>query len=132
VTVLYLYDDAHARQFEPFALTRPVGELRVGARLIRERWQRATRAPAAGFISAPHLVDFEEADAPPPASNELPAGAIVVLGNEAAGLSAAERRACDLAVTIPAPGFGSLNVAAAAAILAWELTRRGRPDAGAG
>ncbi len=27
---LYLYDDAHARSFEPFALTRPVSELCAG------------------------------------------------------------------------------------------------------
>ncbi|HEV3000349.1 MAG TPA: RNA methyltransferase [Solirubrobacteraceae bacterium] len=55
---------------------------------------------------------------------DLPADASVVLGSEADGLSDAERRACDLAVTIPAHGFESLNVAAAAAILAWELARR--------
>ncbi len=55
---------------------------------------------------------------------ELPPDASVVLGAEAAGLSAEERARCDLAVTIPAPGFESLNVAAAAAILAWELARR--------
>jgi TrmH family RNA methyltransferase len=54
---------------------------------------------------------------------ELPPGASVVLGSEAGGLSAAERAACDLAVTIPAAGFESLNVAAAAAIVTYELAR---------
>ena len=38
---LYLYDDAAAREFEPFALTRPISELRAGTDLIRERWERA-------------------------------------------------------------------------------------------
>ena len=38
---VYLYDDARARRFEPFALTRPAGELRAGALLVRERWARA-------------------------------------------------------------------------------------------
>lgn len=56
--------------------------------------------------------------------HELPDGAVVVLGSEATGLSEAERGCCDLAVTIPAPGFESLNVAAAAAIFGWVLTRR--------
>ncbi|HEX2085663.1 MAG TPA: RNA methyltransferase [Solirubrobacteraceae bacterium] len=55
---------------------------------------------------------------------ELPPRASVVLGSERDGLSAEERAACELAVTIPAPGFESLNVAAAAAILTYELTRR--------
>ena len=54
---------------------------------------------------------------------ELPAGASVVLGSEGAGLDAEEVARCDLAVTIPAPGFESLNVAAAAAILTYELAR---------
>jgi TrmH family RNA methyltransferase len=54
---------------------------------------------------------------------ELAPGASVVLGAEAGGLRREERAACALAVTIPAPGFESLNVAAAAAILAWELAR---------
>jgi TrmH family RNA methyltransferase len=55
--------------------------------------------------------------------DELPPGAAVVLGGERDGLTADEVACCDLAVTIPAPGFESLNVAAAAAVLAWELVR---------
>ena len=54
---------------------------------------------------------------------ELPSEASVVLGSESDGLSAEERAACELAVTIPAPHFESLNVAAAAAILTYELAR---------
>lgn len=59
------------------------------------------------------------------APSELPPTHAVVLGNEHTGLSREQLRACDLAVTIPAPGFESLNVAAAAAILLWELRCRG-------
>ena len=62
---LFLYDDAAARGFEPFALTRPVSELRAGAELIRRRWQRAFGMPATGFIGAPHLAAFAEAGSPP-------------------------------------------------------------------
>jgi UDP-N-acetylglucosamine diphosphorylase/glucosamine-1-phosphate N-acetyltransferase len=74
---LVLYDDACARQFEPFALTRPAGELRAGAELIRRRWERASETRASGFASAPHLAAFEEFDAPPCAAGEFAAGTII-------------------------------------------------------
>lgn len=76
MTALFLYDDARARRFEPFALTRPVSALRAGALLLRERWERALGARAAAFIGAAHLVDFEEPGAPE-AATSIPAGAIV-------------------------------------------------------
>lgn len=77
---LYFYDDARARQFEPFSLTRPASELRAGASLIRKRWERATSLSSAGFISSPHLAYFSEGSAPAaaPAKGEIPAGSIVV------------------------------------------------------
>jgi UDP-N-acetylglucosamine diphosphorylase / glucose-1-phosphate thymidylyltransferase / UDP-N-acetylgalactosamine diphosphorylase / glucosamine-1-phosphate N-acetyltransferase / galactosamine-1-phosphate N-acetyltransferase len=65
VTRLYLYDDAAAREFEPFCLSRPVGELRAGVELIRARWEHRLQLPASGFIGAEHLQDFEEPGAPP-------------------------------------------------------------------
>ena len=74
---LYLYDDERARGFEPFALTRPVSELRSGALLTRQRWEAAAGVRAVGLLCAPHLADFDEADAPPAESGELPAGSIV-------------------------------------------------------
>ena len=48
MSALYLYDDARAREFEPFALTRPIAEMVAGRRLQRERWQTALqcRSPA--------------------------------------------------------------------------------------
>jgi len=80
VSALYFYDDVRGRQFEPFALTRPGGELRVGVSLIRRRWERATSLPSAGFISGRHLANFDEGNAPPAAAlkSEIPAGLIVV------------------------------------------------------
>ena len=46
----------------------------------------------------------------------------VVLGNETCGLTNADLALCRFPVTIPAdPGFSSLNVAAAAQIMAYEL-----------
>jgi UDP-N-acetylglucosamine diphosphorylase/glucosamine-1-phosphate N-acetyltransferase len=76
VTQLYLYDDALARSFEPFALTRPFGEMRAGIALGRARWERALDASAAGFVSAAHLRDFDEAGAPP-AAGDIRAGSIL-------------------------------------------------------
>jgi UDP-N-acetylglucosamine diphosphorylase/glucosamine-1-phosphate N-acetyltransferase len=80
MSALYFFDDVRARQFEPFALTRPGCELRVGTSLIRKRWERATGLESAGFISSPHLADFEEGKAPPSLSSkaEIPAGSIIV------------------------------------------------------
>ncbi|MDQ2666531.1 MAG: hypothetical protein M3Z05_11035 [Gemmatimonadota bacterium] len=62
---IYLYDDACARTFEPLALTRPTGEMRAGALLIRERWSRALGVPVKGHITSPHLSGFDEPGAPP-------------------------------------------------------------------
>lgn len=62
---LVLYDDAVARNFEPFALTRPIGELRAGAKLLRQRWEFAFKARASGFVSSKHLASFEELESPP-------------------------------------------------------------------
>ncbi len=62
---VHLYDDARARAFQPFALTRPAGELRAGALLVRERWARALAGPVAGHLTAAHLGGFDEPDAAP-------------------------------------------------------------------
>ena len=79
MSALYFYDDVRARQFEPFALTRPASELRAGALSVRERWERVTGLESKGFIGAAHLRNFEEAGAPPfVASGEIPAGSIIV------------------------------------------------------
>ncbi|HYW31990.1 MAG TPA: putative sugar nucleotidyl transferase [Gemmatimonas sp.] len=79
---LILYDDATARRFEPFAFSRPLGEMRAGAPLIRERWEQVLGVRASGFLSRPELVAFAEFDAPPPARGDahhsLPAGAVIV------------------------------------------------------
>ncbi|HUQ45810.1 MAG TPA: putative sugar nucleotidyl transferase [Gemmatimonadaceae bacterium] len=79
MSAVYFYDDARARRFEPFALTRPAGELRAGALLVRERWVRALGAPAAGHLTSPHLAGFEEPGAAPVLdAGTIPAGAWVV------------------------------------------------------
>ncbi|HVF39063.1 MAG TPA: putative sugar nucleotidyl transferase [Gemmatimonadaceae bacterium] len=80
MTELFLYDDAKAREFAPFALTRPVSELRAGAEIIRARWERVAGTRARAFIGARHLSSFDEDGAPEALTDEteLPAGSIVV------------------------------------------------------
>ena len=72
-----LYDDARARAFEPFALTRPASEMRVGAVLMRRRWERALETMATGMVVASHLREFEEPDTPPILHDEVPAGTVL-------------------------------------------------------
>jgi UDP-N-acetylglucosamine diphosphorylase/glucosamine-1-phosphate N-acetyltransferase len=62
---LYLYDDAVARGWQPFALTRPIGELLLGAYTFRARAERLFGVRCAGHITAEHLRGFEEPDAAP-------------------------------------------------------------------
>ncbi|MEX2182569.1 MAG: putative sugar nucleotidyl transferase [Gemmatimonadaceae bacterium] len=78
MTAFVLYDDATARGFEPFALSRPAGELRAGADLVRERWARALGQTCGGFVGASHLASFQEFDAPPVARGTLAAGTWLV------------------------------------------------------
>jgi UDP-N-acetylglucosamine diphosphorylase/glucosamine-1-phosphate N-acetyltransferase len=77
MTHLYLYDDARARSFEPFASTRPLSEMRTGTALLRERWQLAIPASVAQFVAGQRLVEFDEPDAAVPAQS-MRGGSIVV------------------------------------------------------
>lgn len=62
---LILFDDEVADRWEPFALTRPVGELMFGALTLRERAERVFDSPCLGHIAAEHLRTFEEPGARP-------------------------------------------------------------------
>jgi UDP-N-acetylglucosamine diphosphorylase/glucosamine-1-phosphate N-acetyltransferase len=77
MTALYLYDDARAREFEPFALTRPLSEVVAGAALQRDRWQTALQMPLGGIITAGHLATFEEGGSVPIVRGSIPAGSVV-------------------------------------------------------
>ncbi len=57
---LVLFDDAVTRDFLPFTLTRPAGELLVGACLQRRRLEAVTGARCIGHLAAPHLLEFDE------------------------------------------------------------------------
>ena len=97
--MIVLYDDARARAFEPFATTRPLGEVRAGALLGRERWAMFFGASADAFIGGSHLAHFAEFDAPGAASLPLPAGAWLV-----------NTRALPVPVAVPLPGAPGADV----------------------
>jgi UDP-N-acetylglucosamine diphosphorylase / glucose-1-phosphate thymidylyltransferase / UDP-N-acetylgalactosamine diphosphorylase / glucosamine-1-phosphate N-acetyltransferase / galactosamine-1-phosphate N-acetyltransferase len=96
--MIVLYDDAPARRFEPFATTRPLGEMRTGALLQRERWQHVLGATARGFVSSPHLDGFEEMDAPPRFHGELPVNTWLVNTRAVPMLQAVSSTASVLAI----------------------------------
>jgi UDP-N-acetylglucosamine diphosphorylase/glucosamine-1-phosphate N-acetyltransferase len=62
---LVLFDDSVSRQWEPFALTRPAGELLFGCMTLRGRAERVFGARCVMHLAAAHLAGFAEADAPP-------------------------------------------------------------------
>jgi UDP-N-acetylglucosamine diphosphorylase/glucosamine-1-phosphate N-acetyltransferase len=62
---LLLFDDQASRSWEPFALTRPPGELLFGALLLRERAERFWNSPCSGHLSHESLAGFQEPGAPP-------------------------------------------------------------------
>lgn len=78
------YDDALARTFEPFALTRPWSEMRVGALLVRERWAHALGAvegrpaTAVGVLAGDAMREVTEAGAPRAVRRAVPAGTWIV------------------------------------------------------
>jgi len=63
---VYLFDHPGLRDlFLPYALSRPLGELRYGAFLLRERWSALLGRPVSGHLAASHLADFAEPGAAP-------------------------------------------------------------------
>jgi UDP-N-acetylglucosamine diphosphorylase/glucosamine-1-phosphate N-acetyltransferase len=62
---LVLFDDAIARSWQPFTLTRPAGELLFGAMRTRERAERIIDAACIGHVTHPDLIGFDEPAAPP-------------------------------------------------------------------
>ncbi|MFL5541293.1 MAG: putative sugar nucleotidyl transferase, partial [Longimicrobiaceae bacterium] len=62
---LVLFDDAAAARWEPFALTRPAGELLFGTMTLRARAERVFGARCVAHLAADHLQGFEEEGAPP-------------------------------------------------------------------
>jgi UDP-N-acetylglucosamine diphosphorylase/glucosamine-1-phosphate N-acetyltransferase len=62
---LVLFDDVVAQRWEPFALTRPAGELLFGTMRLRERAERVFGARCSAHVAADHLAGFAEEGTPP-------------------------------------------------------------------
>jgi TrmH family RNA methyltransferase len=81
---------------------------------------------AAELVPRPRLVGTDEG-AIAIAAADLAGPLVVLAGNEGRGLSRAAREACDELVAIPMRGSASsLNVAAATAVVLYEIDRRRR------
>ena len=80
---LFVFDDPVARDWLPFSLTRPIGELLFGTRTLRARAERAWGLACEGHLCGKALLDFEEAGAPPCVTAEQigAAGDRVLLGS---------------------------------------------------
>lgn len=71
--LLVLFDDAIARSWDPFSLTRPSGELRFGVETLRERAERVFGMECIGHLTCSELADYDEPWAPAVVSaSELP------------------------------------------------------------
>jgi UDP-N-acetylglucosamine diphosphorylase / glucose-1-phosphate thymidylyltransferase / UDP-N-acetylgalactosamine diphosphorylase / glucosamine-1-phosphate N-acetyltransferase / galactosamine-1-phosphate N-acetyltransferase len=62
---LVLFDDAIARDWMPFTLTRPAGELLFGAVRTRERNEQIVDVACIGHVTHRDLIGFDEPGSPP-------------------------------------------------------------------
>lgn len=115
-------DKATADFFSPKSVRGSAGAvLRVPVHRVDDLVDYATKLKAAGVgIFAAVARDGQD-----PAKITLPARAAILLGGEGRGVPDMLFRVCDDTVTIPmASGTESLNVATAAAVLGYALSRR--------
>ena len=61
---LILFDDDVARDWYPFSLTRPAGEMLLGTMKLRERLEAVTGATCVGYLTDALLDGYDEIDAP--------------------------------------------------------------------
>ncbi len=105
---LFLFDDPVARDWLPFSLTRPVGELLFGTRTLRARAEDAWGLACRGHLAGEGLRDFEEPGAPPCVASDA-------MGTEGDRLLLNSRFVCDGGGRFDAPtvlGDGSEPVGA--------------------
>lgn len=62
---LFAFDDDQARDWLPFVVTRPVGEMLFGTETLRARAERTLGRACEGHLTRSALAGFEEPDAPP-------------------------------------------------------------------
>ncbi len=107
--------------WSPKALRASMGALlRLGVEEV-DAVEAIRTAAAAGFAT---YASTPDAGAVPVTDADFSGPALVVVGNEANGVTAETMEACAARVTIPMAGRAeSLNAAAAGAILMWEMCR---------
>ncbi len=120
---LILFDDATARDWLPFTLTRPAGELRFGTMTLRQRSETVLGATCLGHLAAPHLAQYDEPWAPPVVdAGEVPADADLLF------LSS---RTVPAWQTAPEPGSEPRLIAVDGTVCGWYAPAgTDRPDAG--
>ena len=90
-TRLFLFDDPVARDWRPFTLTRPAGELLFGTETLRARAERVWDLDGEGHLAGDALLDFDEAGAPRCVLAET-------IGREGDRVFLSSRFACDAGV----------------------------------
>lgn len=75
---LYLLDPEPSPAWAPFAGVRPLSELRVGAHLIRERWEAFVGAETATVFAQPQLAGFVEPGVPAVAARRAVPGPAII------------------------------------------------------
>ena len=109
---LYLLDPDPAPAWAPFAGARPLSELRAGAYLVRERWERATGTQAREIFAEPHLAGFTE-EGVPLVSARHPVAGPAVIGSST------------FAPTAPTPPFpdGAFRLTCGGVTVGWGVGR---------
>lgn len=107
--------------WSPKALRASMGALlRLGVEEVHAV-EAVKAAAAAGFAT---YASTPDADAVPVTDADFSGSTLVVVGNEANGVTPETQAACSARVTIPMAGRAeSLNAAAAGAILMWEMVQ---------
>lgn len=83
--ILILVEDERAGLWSPFAESRPLGELRFGDSLLRERIERSLGLPCWGYLGRPDLEGFDEPGVPAaPAPEVAPEGGALLWLSRAA------------------------------------------------
>jgi UDP-N-acetylglucosamine diphosphorylase/glucosamine-1-phosphate N-acetyltransferase len=114
---LYLLDPEPAPGWAPFAGARPLCELRAGAHLVRERWERFAGTGTREIFALPHLAGFVEPGVPPVVARHQ------VVGPALVGSST-------FAPTGPAPPLpeGAFRLTAAGVTVGWGVGPGARWD----
>ena len=75
---IWLYDDARARAFEPFSLTRPASAMLAGTRMVRDRWATVFQTDETVALASDHLNGLYDSTSSDTPTADIPAGSVIV------------------------------------------------------